>query len=115
MPAPAESRSAAPTLARATPSRSGHTSARARPSIAPSDSLPRHTQIRPTAITRCSSRPYAQVVSRPLRRDTTRASQTPCLLHRERMKQQLRFVYALVEPLLVTPGKQVELRRDFDP
>jgi PPK2 family polyphosphate:nucleotide phosphotransferase len=33
----------------------------------------------------------------------------------ERMKQQLRFVYDLVEPLLVTPGKQVELRRDFDP
>jgi PPK2 family polyphosphate:nucleotide phosphotransferase len=33
----------------------------------------------------------------------------------ERMKQELRFVYELVEPVRVTPGTEVELRRDFDP
>jgi PPK2 family polyphosphate:nucleotide phosphotransferase len=31
------------------------------------------------------------------------------------VKQELRFVHDLVEPLRVTPGKKVDLRGDFDP
>ena len=31
------------------------------------------------------------------------------------MKTQLRFAYDLAEPLLVAPGKTIQLRRDFDP
>src|SRR5438132_4112298 len=31
------------------------------------------------------------------------------------MKTQLRFAYDLVEPLLVAPGKTIQLHRDFDP
>ena len=33
----------------------------------------------------------------------------------ECMRPELRFVYDLLEPLRVTPGKKVNLRRDFDP
>ena len=37
------------------------------------------------------------------------------LCHSEEMKTQLRFAYDLVEPLLVAPGKTIQLHRDFDP
>jgi PPK2 family polyphosphate:nucleotide phosphotransferase len=37
------------------------------------------------------------------------------LCHSEGIKRDLRFVYDLVEPLLVSPGRAVRLRRDFDP
>ena len=33
----------------------------------------------------------------------------------EGIKRQLRFAHDLVEPLLVAPGRAVQLRRDFDP
>jgi PPK2 family polyphosphate:nucleotide phosphotransferase len=37
------------------------------------------------------------------------------LCESDRINRQLRFAYDLVEPLLVTPGSTVRLRRDFDP
>jgi PPK2 family polyphosphate:nucleotide phosphotransferase len=37
------------------------------------------------------------------------------LLDIGRVRQELRFVHDLVKPLLLAPGRKVDLRRDFDP
>jgi PPK2 family polyphosphate:nucleotide phosphotransferase len=49
-------------------------------------------------------------------RRAQRPTQASCgFCQSEGIKRQLRFVHDLVEPLLVAPGRAVNLRRDFDP
>lgn len=44
-----------------------------------------------------------------------RTAAPAALCHSEGIKTELRFAHDLVEPLLVTPGRTIQLRRDFDP